>query len=131
MSARDELATIREAHWVTDNTNLGQYRTGFKCVCGAEWVHDGHDPEQVPGPELFEQHVADAILAAGYRKPRTITTFDELDELPRGSVVLDRDGLSLHLDYAGWNASNGTRGIERETLEREAFPAIVLHEEAA
>lgn len=32
---------------------------------------------------------ADAILAAGYRKPRTVTTAEELDALPVGSVVLD------------------------------------------
>ena len=31
---------------------------------------------------------ADALLAAGYRKPRTITTAEELDALPRGAVVL-------------------------------------------
>jgi hypothetical protein len=30
---------------------------------------------------------ADAILAAGYRKPRTITTAEELDALPVGSIV--------------------------------------------
>ena len=29
----------------------------------------------------------DAILAAGYRKPRTITTVEELDALPVGSVA--------------------------------------------
>ena len=32
---------------------------------------------------------ADAILAAGYRKPRTITTVEELDALPERSVVRD------------------------------------------
>lgn len=68
------------------------------------------------------------IIEAG---PRTITTVEELDALPRGSVVLDRDGLSLHLSIDGWSASNGTRGIEREELERETFPATVLHEAAS
>jgi hypothetical protein len=32
---------------------------------------------------------ADAILAAGYSKPRMITTAEELDALPDDSVVLD------------------------------------------
>ena len=33
--------------------------------------------------------VADAILAAGYRRPRVIETADELNKLPVGAVVLD------------------------------------------
>jgi hypothetical protein len=32
---------------------------------------------------------ADAILAAGYSKPRTITTLEELDALGLGATVLD------------------------------------------
>lgn len=35
---------------------------------------------------------ADAILAAGYRKPRTITTVEELRALPDGSAILDSSG---------------------------------------
>ena len=31
----------------------------------------------------------EAILAAGYRKPRTITTVEELDALPYESVIVD------------------------------------------
>ena len=33
--------------------------------------------------------VAESLIAEGYRKPRTITTVEELDELPAGAVVLD------------------------------------------
>lgn len=62
-----------------------------------------------------------------------ITTTEELDALPVGSVILDRGGMALqktHWDLSGtgWNASNGSRDIERHALERECFPAIVLHE---
>lgn len=42
---------------------------------------------------------ADAILAAGYRKPRTITTVEELDALALDSVILDADDMTLQLDY--------------------------------
>jgi|GEM_PF-5122638 len=35
--------------------------------------------------------MAEHILAAGYRKPRTVTTAEELDALPLGSVVILRD----------------------------------------
>ena len=33
-----------------------------------------------------------STIAAGYRKPRTITTVEELDALPLDSVVVDRHG---------------------------------------
>ncbi|MET0993142.1 MAG: hypothetical protein ABWY20_03250 [Mycobacterium sp.] len=39
--------------------------------------------------ELSVDDAAAAILAAGYSKPRTITTVDELDALGRGATVLD------------------------------------------
>jgi len=79
---------------------------------------------------------ADAILAAGYRKPRTVSTVEELEALPIGSVVLDRDGMALQntqfdLSGTGWNAANGTRDIEREVLEADAFPATVVYEAEA
>lgn len=72
------------------------------------------------------------ILAAGYRKPRTITTVEELDALPFGSVILDPTGLSLHKnEFTGWRASNGAKGISPEMLAQEALPATVLHETEA
>lgn len=133
---RDELATIREAHWVTENLNLGQYRTKFVCVCGADWVHDGHDPEQVPGPELFEQHVADAILAAGYRKPRTITTAAELDALGFEAVILDGCGTPHVCDRfrtdgkrAEWKPSGMDHLLESDDVLFHG-PATVLHSPA-
>lgn len=38
---------------------------------------------------------ADAILAAGYRKPRTITTAAELEALPFGSAVQTSDASDV------------------------------------
>jgi len=35
--------------------------------------------------------MADELLAAGYRKPRTITTVEELDALPFETVIRDAD----------------------------------------
>ncbi|WNM64536.1 hypothetical protein SEA_MIDNIGHTRAIN_49 [Arthrobacter phage MidnightRain] len=75
---------------------------------------------------------AETLLEAGYRKPRTITTAEELDALPFGSVILDPTGLSLHKnEFTGWRASNGAKDIDAEMLEREALPAKVLHEPEA
>jgi hypothetical protein len=76
--------------------------------------------------------MADAAMAAGYRKPRTITTTRELDALPVGSVVLDQFGLSLHKNaFTGWCASNGATNIPTDMLEQEALPATVLFEPEA
>lgn len=72
--------------------------------------------------------VADLILKSGYRKPRTITTVEEIDALPVGSVVLDRDGAALQLTaWLGWVASNGTTNIAAEELRADCFPAVVLY----
>ncbi|MFB8368545.1 hypothetical protein ACFC25_04185 [Pseudarthrobacter sp. NPDC055928] len=40
----------------------------------------------------YADKTADRILAAGYRKPRTITTVEELDALPVESAVLSDMG---------------------------------------
>lgn len=70
----------------------------------------------------------DRVLAAGYRRPRQVTTVEELDALPFGSVILDRTGLSLHKnEFTGWRASNGAKDISPEMLSNEAFPATVLY----
>lgn len=66
MNARDELAKVIVAAY-------------------------GEDAEaECPCEQDFE--VTDAILAAGYRKPRTISTAAELDALRFQAVVLDAYG---------------------------------------
>lgn len=73
---RDELADLIAS--VTIDTKSGDVLR----------VHpDGETP-------VFEgdQRTADAILAAGYRKPRTITTVEELDRLGRGSTIVEPGG---------------------------------------
>ena len=40
------------------------------------------------------EQIADVILKAGWRPPaRVIETVEELEDLPRGSVLIDRQGL--------------------------------------
>jgi len=46
-------------------------------------------------PEQQDRELADAIVAAGYRKPRTITTREELDALPFEAVIRDGEGHVL------------------------------------
>jgi hypothetical protein len=67
------------------------------------------------------------ILAAGYSKPRTITTAEELDALPVGSVVKDNDGHA-HLKYPrGWVRT----GQEPYSTPEGILPALVVHEASA
>jgi hypothetical protein len=61
MNARDELAKLIESGYGDDTTDC---------------------------PYDHAPTIADAILAAGYRKPRTITTAEELDALPSGASIL-------------------------------------------
>ncbi|MFJ4286624.1 hypothetical protein ACIPY0_13380 [Paenarthrobacter nicotinovorans] len=50
-------------------------------------------PSDLTKDELRAQvgTAVDVLLAAGYRKPRTITTTEELDALPLGAVIILRD----------------------------------------
>lgn len=100
-----------------------------------EGLYAGHCPE-CPGRRIYggynspnhADHLADAILTAGYStRRRTVTTEAELDALPVGSVVLDPIGISLHRNpFTGWCASNGAKEVEGEFL-LEALPATVLY----
>lgn len=76
---------------------------------------------------------ADAILAAGYRKPRTITTAEELDALPDGTVVMDGQGEVARKLVYGWRVLVSEAGFDAwlsDPLEETYLPATVLHEGA-
>ena len=112
---RDELA--REI-FITDNA-----RSLDPAV-----LWDEADQERMHYAEV----IADGLLAAGYRKPRTITTVEELDALPVGSVVMDADAYvgRKERDTGGseWGVS-----LHKYSKESRAFtlPATVLWEPAA
>lgn len=77
------------------------------------------------------------ILAAGYRKPRTITTTEELDALPGGAVIRDNDGDVFEAvrctgdagagvpDYNCWDQIAETWPMDSDKI---ALPATVLDE---
>jgi len=85
---------------------------------------------------IASKHTAaavDAILAAGYRKPRTITTVDELDALPNGTVVLSesyRSGIDgTAVSFQRWYDGDWHRGARSGSTHPDNFlPATVLHE---
>ena len=78
------------------------------------------------------KHMADELLAAGYRKPRQVTTVEELDALPYNSIVMFDEG---------WRTSVAERQAESmrwcvpgclEYIRPEALlPATVIHEGGA
>lgn len=53
------------------------------------------------------RYSADAVLAAGYVKPRQVTTVEELDALPVGKVVILRD--SKHEAHPAQKGEHGWR----------------------
>lgn len=70
---------------------------------------------------------ADAILAAGYRKPRIITTMAELEALPAGAVVKDANELPSER-FNNSIRSGWTYGYEVVTPQ---LPATLLWEPTA
>ena len=80
--------------------------------------------------ELSIHDAADAILAAGYRKPRTITTAEELDALPHEALILTEDGgyweSIKRIDGKNWWKEPGSTKVSPST--DLTLPATVLHE---
>jgi hypothetical protein len=65
----------------------------------------------------------DDILAAGYQRPRTITTVEELDALPAGTIIRDP------LPCIKWGSGMwGTFSGDSVGSNRIDFPATVLYE---
>lgn len=85
--------------------------------------------EYSPGDDVMGTDLADAMLAAGYRKPRTITTKDELDALPMDTVIRDDDEYvwerwSLFAKTTNWRCA-GAPDLEGDEV---ALPADVIWE---
>jgi hypothetical protein len=116
MSARDELAKLL---FVTDNYTAEDPAHEWEVLTRHATVH-----------VQYVYDLADALLAAGWRQPRTITDHyadDGPDELPALSVVLSggepaikqADGTFMDHDGSTWD----TRELE--------LPITVLHEPGA
>jgi len=71
---------------------------------------------------------ADAILAAGYSKPRTITTREEVEALADGSVLIDSHGDVANLRDDFW-FSYETAPMTHHRMAKY-LPATVLYEPA-
>ena len=111
MNAPDELAKVISEQFDVDRT--GEYDSVAIWATPAE--------------------VADAILAAGYRKPRTITTTEELDALPDESIVRCRRGSTYEKfpdgdGLSGWMMIGYQRLFAGTVI---SLPATVLYEPEA
>ena len=73
---------------------------------------------------LLEQ--ADAILAAGYRKPQQVTTVEELDALPEGSVILG-GGVVPRIKAAGGHWVGEGIDVDSAHIIEWVKDATVLH----
>jgi len=87
----------------------------------------------VSGPPVdLSAPLAQHLRNLGYRKPRTISTVEELDALPVGSVVITKlsEVISKRSEPDGelqsWWAMAGTS--EYFQSKELPFPATVLHE---
>ena len=86
-------------------------------------------------PSEFDHAVAGRLIAAGYRKPRTITAVEELDGLPTGTVIRADNAEVFEKQADGpycdgphdWQSMQGTFW-NGETF---VFPAAVLYEPEA
>ena len=79
-------------------------------------------------PEIMTlcDEAAEAILENGYRKPRTVTTRDEVLALHEGAVLLDSAGDVAQLRgglWCGYEASPMSPARQAKYI-----PATVLHE---
>lgn len=70
---------------------------------------------------------ADRILAAGYRKPRTITTEADLDSLPNGATI--KTLIGGQPAGRAWGKIEGVWwGMALECPDAPVLPAVVLWE---
>lgn len=105
------------------------------------FVADNHaspDPErewqvtlaEEPEYTKYAYDLAEVVLAAGYTKPRTIETAEELDALPKRSVILLNDGNVAQKDGHYWfEASSYDMPMTSLYIwENDFLPATVLYE---
>lgn len=84
--------------------------------------------KQQLGNNSIGEYIAEAIRNLGYRKPRTITTVEELDALAEGSVIIDSDPTPCEKINGHWFMP----GSEMRCGDAKVnFPATVLHEPEA
>lgn len=77
----------------------------------------------------WAEQVADAILAAGYSRPRVVETIEERDALPVGTVLRYPDGeIGMVMVTTAKERRVGYPGtLPTDSLDRIDLPATVLY----
>lgn len=115
---RDELAELIDRHTIED---IDDMMGVVACACG-----------DIGDVDLHPQHVAWHLLAAGYRRPRTITTVEELDALAVGSVVYAASHIGPAERFKeGWMGCGSVAAWSSGVLARDGLPATLLHDGGA
>lgn len=79
------------------------------------------------GPYGVADDIIDELRKLGWRKPRIITTAEELDALPEGSLVLDRS-RDVAEKHFGRLLYRETQNMPLEYLAEHYAPFTVLYE---
>lgn len=82
--------------------------------------------QDFPQEADYAFHIAEGLIESGYRKPRTVTTRDEVLALHEGAVLLDSAGDVAQLRgglWCGYEASPMS-----PSRQAKYIPATVLHE---
>jgi hypothetical protein len=129
MSARDELAAVlRESRspWVTNTEHRAMEEAQADAILAAGY-------RKMDLGEAAARFVDEELRSRGWVKPRTITTAEELDALPNGTVVLsigyhsDVDGTAI--SFQRWYDGDWHRGARSGSTHPDNFlPVTVLHE---
>lgn len=154
MTARDELAEVIEAGYGDDSSDCpydhaptiadavltAGYRKIFDGDCGLSNVKDPTEREAAEAwmrwANLAMNEEIGAIVAMKqmltefrYRKPRTISTAEELDALPFEAVIRDAEGHVLERwgepEESLWTTVMVNAFIPRDDI---ALPVTVLHD---
>jgi len=94
----------------------------------AQLIESGYDSSDTPCPYDHAPEIADAILAAGYSKPRTIPS-EHLTQASDGSYATDhRAGTIIEsADGSVWRFDEGDWGCLDWVSASLRGPAIVLY----
>lgn len=109
MNARDDLIAILHREATADRVKNSPLR-------------------DVPVVAAKVESAADAILAAGFRRPRVVTTVAELDAMPTDSVVLNSLHEAATRHGNRWYFPAIRHGFMTWAI---SLPATVLHEPEA
>lgn len=110
VNTRDELARdILQDRWLNDSQGV------YRGTLMAPSLSQGH-----------AEHLADALTRAGYTKPRVVTTVEELDALPVGSVVLSGCTIPRIKAAEGYWLGDGI-DVDSHHIIRYVGTATVLH----